>query len=341
MRRWRAPDSLTAGDTRCWVCDSQNTHAWRKGRGTELLQSDDLRISDPRYGTTLNLHRCRDCGFRFAEAARAEQLASLYEGLTDPEYEGSQLGRRRQMRSLVSLALEAHPGAKTALDVGAASGLLVSEAERAGMQAVGVEPSRSLAELARREQGVAVHQGVLPHPELEGRRFDVVFLVDVIEHVVDPIDLLDRCVSQLADDGVLLLVTPDMASLSAKLLQRRCWHYRLAHVGYFERPSLELALSAAGLRAFAWQRPEWFFPLGYLATRLEAYLPVAGLNRLAQRVAPLRSLYTKMIRLRIPDSHVVLARRHVGSAASLASKASSDSHSNQGAVPLCSLEDSK
>ena len=84
------------GSTRCWVCGSTNTRPWRVGRLAEQLTSDDLRISDVRYGTTLALDRCGDCGFRFADAAQAEPLAALYEGLTDPGYEGSQDGRRLQ-----------------------------------------------------------------------------------------------------------------------------------------------------------------------------------------------------------------------------------------------------
>ena len=301
---------------RCWVCGSKSTRPWRAGRVAAQLTSDDLRITDARYGTTLALDRCDDCGFRFADAAQAEQLAALYEGLTDPGYEGSQDGRRLQMRDLVALARKARPRAETALDVGAASGLLVAEAKHVGLDAIGIEPSRSLVQLARCRNEVDVLRGVLPHPNLEGRRFDLVFLVDVIEHVVDPIGLLQHCVDRLTAGGVLLIVTPDMSSLSAKLLGSRCWHYRLAHVGYFDRHSLEVALSSVGLRALEWSRPLWFFPVAYLAARLEAYVPVAWFNRFAQRVPPLRWLYKRVVRLRIPDSHVVLARRAVDDVAS-------------------------
>lgn len=292
---------------RCWVCGSTNTRPWRSGSSTAELSSDDLRITDTRYGKILSLDRCGECGFCFADAAEAEQLAALYEGLTDPGYEGSQQGRHSQMRTLVELALAARPAAKTVLDVGAASGLLVAEAQSAGLRAIGIEPSRSLAALARERNDADVLCGVLPNPELEGRRFDIVFLVDVIEHVVDPVGLLRQCIEHLTDDGLLLLVTPDMSSLSAKLLGSRCWHYRLAHVGYFDRRSLEAAFARVGLRAFEWHRPVWYFPVAYLATRLEAYLPVAWFNRLAQRFGPLRWLYGQTLRLRISDSHVVLA----------------------------------
>jgi SAM-dependent methyltransferase len=302
------PAPLSAA-TQCWACGSTDTQPWRSGSSAAELSSDDLRITDSRYGRTLSLDRCSECGFCFADTAEAEQLAALYERLTDPGYEGSQQGRRSQMRTLVELALAARPSARTVLDVGAASGLLVAEAQSAGLRAIGIEPSQSLAALARDRNDADVLCGVLPSPELEGRRFDVVFLVDVIEHVVDPVGLLRHCVEHLAEGGLLMVVTPDMSSLSARLLGSRCWHYRLAHVGYFDKRSLEAAFSRAGLRALEWQRPVWYFSLAYLATRLEAYLPVAWFNRLAQRFGPMRWLYGRTVRLRISDSHVVLAER--------------------------------
>ena len=88
------------------------------------------------------------------------------------------------------LARRAAPTAATALDVGAAAGLLVKSAVESGFDAVGVEPSQALAEVARREHGGDVRTGVLPHPDLRGRFFEIVFLVDVLEHVADPLDLL-------------------------------------------------------------------------------------------------------------------------------------------------------
>ena len=165
--------------------------------------------------------------------------------------------------------------------------MLVAEAQREGLDAVGVEPSRSLAERAREEHGVQVFEGVLPHPELEGRRFDLVFLIDVIEHVADPVGLLLACTGALTDRGVLLLVTPDARSLGARLLRSRWWHYRLAHVGYFDRRSLARAFDRVGLEPEDWVRARWFFEVRYLASRVNSYLPVAGLNRLAERIPPL------------------------------------------------------
>jgi hypothetical protein len=77
--------------------------------------------------------------------------------------------------------------------------------------------------------------------------------------------------------------SPDVESLTARLLRERWWHFRLAHVGYFSEATLTQAANA-GLRVVSRRRPKWFLPVGYLAERGWAYLPLKHLNGAIQRV---------------------------------------------------------
>jgi SAM-dependent methyltransferase len=212
------------------------------------------------------------------------------------------------MRRLLDTGLRARPGARSLLDVGAASGLLVAEARARGLDAVGVEPSGALRDTARARHGVELLAGVLPHPALDGRRFDLVFLVDVLEHVADPIGLLRECARRLAPAGILVVVTPDAGSVAARLLGRRWWHFRLAHVGYFNRRSLARAVERAGLVTVAVRRAKWYFAVDYLATRLEEYLPLGWLTRLARRSGAGRALFSRTVPLDLRDSFLLLLR---------------------------------
>ncbi len=295
--------------TRCWVCDAPGARAWRSRRLDRPLEPEDLRITDQRYGLTLALRRCDACGFVFADAAELERLTSLYEGLVDPGYEESQEPRRLQMRCLLDAALRARPHARSLLDVGAAAGLLVAEARARGLDALGVEPSRALCDVARARHGIDLLPGVLPHPVLDGRRFDLVFLIDVLEHVANPVDLLRECARRLAPAGVLVLVTPDAGSVAARLLRHRWWHFRLAHVGYFDHRSLARAVERAGLVTIAVRRARWYFGVEYLVTRLGQYLPLGRLTSLARRSAVGRALLRRTIPLDLRDSFLVLLRQ--------------------------------
>jgi 2-polyprenyl-3-methyl-5-hydroxy-6-metoxy-1,4-benzoquinol methylase len=306
----------------CPVCGSPMTSARTARRLARPLRPDDLRITDSRYGTTLALRRCHACGFVFAEGDEVAQLTTLYAAVSDPAYEESEEARALQMRWLLGRALAVSPAARSVLDVGAASGLLVAEARRRGLEAVGVEPSLALATRARVVHGVEVVHGAFPHPVLTGRRFDIVFLADVLEHVADPVGLLRAARDALSPWGLLVVVTPDLGSVAARILRARWWHFRLAHVGYFDRRSLVAATSAAGLTWVAESRATWFLPVGYLAERLGAgLLRLPGARSLTRmRRAPrgptarrltsaLRGVGRRAIRLDLRDSFAVFLRR--------------------------------
>lgn len=281
-----------------------------KARNLEgRLSPEDLRITDFHYGRTLALLTCTDCGFVFANADELGDLTALYEALQDPEYEETQDDRALQMRWILSLARKARPEARTLLDVGAGTGLLVAEAERAGLDAIGIEPSRRFAEVARRHRR-RVLQGVFPHAALSERRFDVICLVDVIEQVADPLMLLRDCQQALTPEGVLIIVTPDVGSAVARLMRKRWWHLRVAHVGYFNRKSVHTALRLCGLKVEREYRAKWFFRVRYLAERLTRYLPLVGwINRAASRWRALNWLYSRVVTLNLCDSFLLIVKR--------------------------------
>lgn len=209
----------------------------------------------------------------------------------------------------LDLGMKAHPKARTLLDVGAGVGLLVGEARKGGLDAVGSEPSRQLAGDARRLNDAEVVAGTLPHPALASRKFDLVYMVDVVEYLADPVNLLRCCADMLAPDGLRVVVTPDVSSLAARMFGKRRWHFRLAHEGFFDRKSLRVAHRPAELQVIRWLRAKWFFPARYLAQRVAVYLPVAWFNALTERLSPLRWVYNRTVPLNLHDSLVAFSGR--------------------------------
>jgi SAM-dependent methyltransferase len=233
----------------------------------------DFAISDASYGRTAAIFRCDRCGF--LECPEMGDVVPFYEALEDAAYLESRPARLAQanglLRTIRRLSRRELKGRRL-LDVGAGSGPLVEAAGRTGMHAEGVEPSRWL-HAAACERGLTVHHGVLPHPDVR-ERFDVVTLIDVIEHTTDPLSLLKTVGSVTADGGMVVIVTPDVKSLAARLLGWRWWHYRVAHVGYFSIDTLTQLCARAGLRITGWTRPAWVLPVGYVVERAERYIPV-------------------------------------------------------------------
>jgi len=293
----------------CWVCEHEASEPYLSGTlGGADATADDLRITDARYGMTAPLVRCLDCGFIYAEPPPADDLVALYTELDDPDYVEGHDYRLEQMRDLLGQILPHHPTARTLLDVGAGSGLLVEAAQELGLQAVGVEPSVRMVEEAQR-RGLTVLQGIHPHPELAGRTFDLVTCADVIEHVTDPVGLLRGLAESCADGGRVVVTTPDVESVARRLMGARWWHFRTAHVCFFPASAMERALERAGLRVMTRVRQKWTFSLAYLGLRAGGLL---GGERARRWLAPIEAS-RRLNRIRVPvdlrDSWVYVCER--------------------------------
>jgi SAM-dependent methyltransferase len=193
-----------------------------------------------------------------------------YEQLVDADYEEGRAARSIQARKILEFTRKFNSGGRL-LDIGAGTGFLVEQALQMGYSAQGIEPSAWLHATARRH-GLPVEHGTFPHPAISGL-FDVITLIDVIEHVSHPLELLKAIAKSLAPGGTAIVVTPDVSSLAACFLSERWWHFRIAHIGYFNKATLFFALDQAGLRPMQLRRPRWYLPLGYLWERTHRYLP--------------------------------------------------------------------
>jgi 2-polyprenyl-3-methyl-5-hydroxy-6-metoxy-1,4-benzoquinol methylase len=291
----------------CWVCGSCETELHKPRSIRRKLVAEDLRVTDSNYGLTLSLRRCRRCGFVFAEGDELNELLQLYASVDDPAYERSRTARATQMTWLLTQLERQQPDKGWLLDVGAATGILVGLAAQRGWHAVGIEPSRSLVAAGRR-RGSALLSGSLPHPALRGAKFDAIVLADVLEHVSDPRSFLEHAARLLARGGCLMVVTPDLASIARRLLGRHWWHFRLAHVGYFDQFSLRVLAARVGLDVTAQFRAKWFFQVHYLVERMSRYLPSAFMKRALDGIDGGRFMADRVVPINLFDSWVFILR---------------------------------
>ena len=96
----------------------------------------------------------------------------------------------------------------TVLELGASHGGFVALMRWAGYEATGLELSPWLVEFARTTFNVPMLQGPLEDQNLKDDALDAIILMDVLEHVPDPVDTLRRCIGLLKDDGILVVQIP-------------------------------------------------------------------------------------------------------------------------------------
>jgi 2-polyprenyl-3-methyl-5-hydroxy-6-metoxy-1,4-benzoquinol methylase len=258
------------------------------------------------YSSYGRIARCRRCGMAYRSPRETDaDVLSAYAGLEDEDY----LSERecRGMNALLSLkVIKRHATRGRLLEIGSSVGFFLNAA-RLEFDCYGVEPSSWAAQIARERFGLEVHTGPFETYEAPPASFDVVVMIDVLEHVLDPRALLARAASLLCPGGVCYLVTPDISSLSARLLRRYWWGLRPAHLTYFAPPTLTRLLDESGLEVRELRSFGRIFTYGYWLSRLSAYpAPVRGVVGLAIRWAGWQD---KVLYINTRDSMEVVAIR--------------------------------
>ncbi len=242
-----AVDAPAAITTRCPVCGS-----------AEHEVVFELGPSPNPLNVPGAIARCRRCPMWFKILSEPARVAEAYgdayaENEGTDEYMAGPAARaffRRVLRQLGDVERSARPAL---LDIGAGQGALVEEAAALGYETLGIDRCEPLARRAR-AKGLRVESANAD--SLEGAdRFDVVTMMDVIEHVPEPRRLLATARCLLKPMGRLVVYTPNhrgavavlakaMHALGAGVAVREIFGGN--HVCFFDDRSLPRALQAEG-----------------------------------------------------------------------------------------------
>jgi 2-polyprenyl-3-methyl-5-hydroxy-6-metoxy-1,4-benzoquinol methylase len=129
------------------------------------------------------------------------------------------------------------------LEIGVGSGSFLKYAKGAGIFPVGCDLSAAICHKVERSTGIRVHCGPLESLSDE-HVYDVVVMNHVLEHVSDPIALLNAARVRLKPGGVLHLAVPNVACWEAQLPG---WNsYQPYHLMYFTPQTLRATVERAG-----------------------------------------------------------------------------------------------
>lgn len=214
------------------------------GRMEELIDVDyDLLGTTGHY----RLRLCPHCAVRFTSA------------LGTVDYEGDELveigwpAYYAQMGAGIwpisdPLTRITKPAGARALEIGGAYGFGLDFCVNAkGWRGVGYDPS-PLAEIGARELGLDIRQGYFTEDTLGDGPWDVIISTEVIEHLNEPPAFLRLMRRAIADDGILLLTTPNADWITPALSNGELYALLApgAHVVLQSPQSLRMALEAAG-----------------------------------------------------------------------------------------------
>lgn len=201
--------------------------------------------------------RCRACGMWFKALSDPAALPTAYAGEHGSDdvaatYLLGEAARAVFRHALAPLARAGGPAPRL-LDVGAAQGVLLEEAARLGFDAEGVDHCADNVRDAR-ARGLRVR--LAEAEDLDDRAlFDVVTMMDLIEHVPEPARLLAMAHRALRPGGTLVVYTPNHRAavvLLARLLYAGGVRYPVTeifarnHVCFFDDRTLPRLLARCG-----------------------------------------------------------------------------------------------
>jgi len=104
------------------------------------------------------------------------------------------------------------------LDIGSGQGLFLDLVKRAGWEGVGIELNEKAVKMSQDRFGIKVQAGTIDSVDLGEKKFDVVALWDIFEHVKDPLELLLKSNQLLKQEGLIFIETPNVSSFLDKIV---------------------------------------------------------------------------------------------------------------------------
>jgi SAM-dependent methyltransferase len=271
----------------CLVCGGTETRLWAHARDIEYRTSDE----------EFTYFRCADCRALFIDPVPGDRLREIYPA---NYYSYGAPGRSPingiktwlDQRFFRKILARAQGSALRVLDVGGGAGWELS-ALRASDPRV---KETWVVDLDPNAAALAEKNG---HRYFCGRiedfdsplKFDVIMLLNLIEHVQHPGAVLARIASLLSPGGVVIVKTPNHDAWDARLFRNHNWagYHCPRHWVLFTRPGFTALAGRSGLvvkeAAYTQGAPFWTASiLGWLAAR--------GLARITpERPAPYHPLF--------------------------------------------------
>jgi SAM-dependent methyltransferase len=271
----------------CPLCGAPTAESIRKLASNPPAES----LSPPELGPLLQgyasgrifftYHQCRKCGLLYCPVFFSqEQLDFLYSHQPENIADAPVVARARTQEAYFDILSRYSPLNGDYLEIGCDIGLFTELARTKGQlrKLWLYEPNLTVhTQLADRLAGVphVIRTDAFKRDHVTSSSLSTAVMIHVIDHLLQPRQLLKDLRDSLAPGGIVMMVTHDYESALARLLGRRWPPYTLQHPQLFSRLSMHRMLSVAGFETLTIVKTKNFFPAAFIA---RGALSVLGLT---------------------------------------------------------------
>lgn len=268
----------------CVLCGSREHLLVYPANAGGDVAVDEFACTTDALGVHDDILQCTRCGLvSSASPLEDRELIERYEQVVDEDYLSEEAGRRELFDWIVGRMGGFPVRGRRLLEVGANVGLFLDEARERGWQVQGIEPSRWAVERGRERFGVDLRQGTVEELDVVPGSSDAVVMLDVLEHLGDPVAALRTLRPALDDEGLLVLSTVDLSGRHARMRGADWPWFIRSHLWFFTPETLTAMLRQTGFRLVHWEHVPRDFHLSYLAHRIGE--PRGGVGRAAGALA--------------------------------------------------------
>jgi len=240
-------DAYEKNEVETWNCPSCNADS------SELIYNERK---------SLGVVRCSNCKLIYTNP-RAKEAEQNYFGEVDIFYQEARLvfnGKKPHHRDKNYNSelkhIQKFKASGKLLDIGSNMGFFLRKAKEKGFDTLGVEPAPALAEIAKQKFDLKIVNSFFKKEYFEEKSFDVVTMIDVLEHVTTPKEILKDIHYVLKDDGILCVKVPNGNYNVLKLKLARLMKKEQAfdifdsyeHVVHYSIKTMKQMLEQCGLR---------------------------------------------------------------------------------------------
>lgn len=213
----------------CYLCN-RPTRIFLKVKNKSILRCDNCKLTYTR-DVTSRIGIIREDSQKFVREYLTE--APLYKEYFD---------------TIIKIILTHKKKPQSLLDVGCGVGIFLKKVKEIGWNAIGVDMSSSAVQYAR-NHGLVVRVGKIEELKFKSGSFDVITLFQTIEHIEDPLKILNKVYSLLRKGGILMITTPSEESFMARVLGKFWFGYRnIEHLFFFNKQSLTVMQKKVGFK---------------------------------------------------------------------------------------------
>ena len=201
----------------CPLCNSSNVYFIGELKYTSRVLFSSHKID---LGKVPELWKCVTCYSWYTNNILPESIAAdLYKtGISADRWSQTPIVEGKS-KEIIKLLAEIYTNGKKVLDIGCNTGEVLDFAKDMGCITTGVDFS-SACQNQLEEKG---HEYFTDLEDLKSR-YDVITVFDIIEHIYNLPLFFDQCKKLLVNDGVILILTGDIHSLSARLCKTKWWY---------------------------------------------------------------------------------------------------------------------